>query len=116
VLLNTTAALATAYATNNAGPVHQRADPLRPDRARFLACCTRSPTSSGFCERSPNGRLGSNHPAQAGATRQRGVRQLHDGRPRPVALEMPLDVMALETEVALPAAAEAAGPTMPDRS
>src|SRR5207248_1365694 len=29
-------------------------------------------------------------------------RQLADGRPRPVALEMPLDIMALETEIALP--------------
>ena len=41
-------------------------------------------------------------------------RQLRDGRPRPVALEMPLDVMALETEVALPAAGSAAAVTMPD--
>src|SRR5205085_3858654 len=29
-------------------------------------------------------------------------RQMVDGRPRPVALEMPLDIMALEAEVALP--------------
>src|ERR1700730_17164985 len=33
--LNTTAALATAYATNTPVLWHQRADPLRPDRARF---------------------------------------------------------------------------------
>src|SRR5262249_60878442 len=37
-----------------------------------------------------------------------------DGRPRPVALEIPLDVMALETQVALPAAGEPPASTIPD--
>src|SRR5207248_5476941 len=35
-------------------------------------------------------------------------------RPRPVGLEMPLDVMAVETEVALPAAGEPPPLTRPD--
>ena len=41
-------------------------------------------------------------------------RQMRDGRPRPVALEMPLDIMALEAEVALPDAGSAPPPPPPD--
>jgi acetolactate synthase-1/2/3 large subunit len=44
------------------------------------------------------------HPTQTRKLVNEAFRQLRDGRPRPVGLEMPLDVMALETEVALPEA------------
>src|SRR5712691_10575781 len=43
-----------------------------------------------------------NHPSETGKLVNEAFRQLGDGRPRPVALEMPLDIMALEGEVALP--------------
>jgi len=42
------------------------------------------------------------HPSETGKRVNEAFRQLADGRPRPVALEMPLDIMALETEIALP--------------
>jgi hypothetical protein len=42
------------------------------------------------------------HPSETGKRVNEAFRQLADGRPRPVALEMPLDIMALETELALP--------------
>ncbi len=50
------------------------------------------------------------HPTEAGKRVNEAFRQLRDGRPRPVGLEIPPDVLALATEVALPAAdAGAAG-------
>ena len=101
-LLNTTAALATAYATNapvlcisgqipstligrGFGLLHEV-----PDQLSILRSLTKS------AERI-------NHPSETGKRVNEAFRRLADGRPRPVALEMPLDVMALETEVALPA-------------
>jgi acetolactate synthase-1/2/3 large subunit len=100
-LLNTTAALATAYATNapvlcisgqipstligrGFGLLHEV-----PDQLAILRGLTKS------AERI-------NHPSETGKRVNEAFRQLADGRPRPVALEMPLDVMALEGEVALP--------------
>ena len=103
-LLNTTAALSTAYATNapvlcisgqipsnligrGFGLLHEI-----PDQLAILRGLTK------WAERI-------NHPSETGKLVNEAFRQLADGRPRPVALEMPLDIMALEGEVALPAAA-----------
>jgi acetolactate synthase-1/2/3 large subunit len=100
-LLNTTAALATAYATNapvlcisgqipsnligrGFGLLHEI-----PDQLAILRGLTK------WAERI-------NHPTETGKLVNEAFRQLGDGRPRPVALEMPLDIMALEGEVALP--------------
>ncbi|HTV44323.1 MAG TPA: thiamine pyrophosphate-dependent enzyme [Stellaceae bacterium] len=100
-LLNTTAALATAYATNSPvlcisgqipstligrgfGLLHEV-----PDQLAILRGLTK------WAERI-------NHPSEAGKRVNEAFRELADGRPRPVALEMPLDIMALEAEVALP--------------
>src|SRR5712691_7132742 len=55
-----------------------------------------------------------NHPSETGKFVNEAFRQLGDGRPRPVALEMPLDIMALESEVALPAADAPPAPPTPD--
>src|ERR1700745_186450 len=112
-LLNTTAALSTAYATNapvlcisgqipsdligrGFGLLHEI-----PDQLRILEPLTKWPARIS-------------HPTQTGKLVNEAFRQLRDGRPRPVALEMPLDVMALSTEVALPAAEGALDVTMPD--
>jgi acetolactate synthase I/II/III large subunit len=112
-LLNTTAALSTAYATNSPvlcisgqipsnligrgfGLLHEV-----PDQLTILRGLTK------WAERI-------NHPSEAGKRVSEAFRQLADGRPRPVALEMPLDIMALETEVALPDAEEPPPPSMPD--
>ncbi len=56
-----------------------------------------------------------NHPTETGKLVNEAFRQLADGRPRPVALEMPLDIMALDSEVALPMR-EAAAPAAAARS
>src|SRR5881227_2077188 len=100
-VLNTTAALATAYATNapvlcisgqipsnligrGFGLLHEV-----PDQLAILKGLTKWATRI-------------DHPSETGKRVNEAFRQLADGRPRPVALEMPLDIMALETEVALP--------------
>src|SRR6266513_136779 len=95
-VLNTTAALATAYATN----------------APVLCISGQIPSNLigrgfGLLHEAPGraARLRVPAPAWRAAFRARlagACRQLADGSPRPVALEMPLDIMALETEVALP--------------
>lgn len=101
-LLNTTAALATAYATNapvlcisgqipsnligrGFGLLHEI-----PDQLSILRGLTK------WADRI-------NHPSETGRLVNEAFHQLGQGRPRPVALEMPLDIMALEGEVALPA-------------
>src|SRR5260370_5924843 len=55
-----------------------------------------------------------NHPSETGKLVDEAFRQLGDGRPRPVALEMPLDIMALEREVALPAVQAPPAAPLPD--
>ena len=57
-----------------------------------------------------------NHPTETGKLVNEAFRQLADGRPRPVALEMPLDIMALESEVALPDGRRAPAPPPPPDS
>jgi acetolactate synthase-1/2/3 large subunit len=112
-LLNTTAALSTAYATNTPvlcisgqipsnligrgfGLLHEV-----PDQLAILRGLTK------WAERI-------NHPTEVGKLVNEAFRQLADGRPRPVALEMPLDIMALESEVALPAVEGPPAPPPPD--
>jgi acetolactate synthase I/II/III large subunit len=112
-LLNTTAALSTAYATNTPvlcisgqipsnligrgfGLLHEI-----PDQLSILRGLTK------WAERI-------NHPSETGKLVNEAFRQLADGRPRPVALEMPLDIMALETEVAVPAVGASPQPPPPD--
>ena len=79
-----------------------------------MACCTRSPTSSASFERLTKWAARIDHPTQAGALVNEAFRQLRDCRPRPVGLEIPPDVLALPTEVALPAAGPAPPVTEPD--
>jgi acetolactate synthase-1/2/3 large subunit len=54
------------------------------------------------------------HPTRTGALVNEAFRQMAEGRPRPVGLEMPLDVMALETELRLPEPCTAPEPPQPD--
>src|SRR5579862_2816255 len=112
-LLNTTAALATAYACNTPvlcisgqipstligrgfGLLHEI-----PDHLAILKGLTKWASRI-------------NHPSETGNLVNEAFRQLGDGRPRPVALEMPLDIMALESEVVLPAIAAPPPPPTPD--
>ncbi|HLI12021.1 MAG TPA: thiamine pyrophosphate-dependent enzyme [Alphaproteobacteria bacterium] len=111
--LNTTAALATAYATNTPvlcisgqipshligrgfGMLHEI-----PDQLSILRGLTKW-----------TARI--EHPTQTGALVNEAFRQLAEGRPRPVGLEMPLDVMALESELTLPEADGVAAPPAAD--
>src|SRR5580704_14709074 len=112
-LLNTTAALATAWATNAAvlcisgqipsdligrgfGLLHEI-----PDQLAILTGLTK------FAARI-------SHPSETGKLVNEAFRQLADGRPRPVALEMPLDVMAMNAALDLPAPGAAPVPPEPD--
>src|SRR5437764_4539618 len=112
-VLNTAAALATAYATNapvlcisgqipsnligrGFGLLHEV-----PDQLAILRGLTK------WAERI-------DHPTETGKLFNEAFRQLADGRPRPVALEMPLDIMALKGEVSLPEPESALPPPPPD--
>ena len=101
-LLNTTAALATAYATN--APVLCISGQIPSDLiGRGFGLLHEIPDQLGILRTLTKwaGRI--EHPTQTGPLVNEAFRQLREGRPRPVGLEIPPDVLALETEVALPA-------------
>src|SRR6266581_5034021 len=101
-LLNTMAALSTAYATN--APVLCISGQVPSDLiGRGFGLLHEIPDQLGILQTLTKWAARIDHPTQTGKLVNEAFRQLHDGRPRPVALEMPLDVMALESEVALPA-------------
>ncbi|MGC2201061.1 MAG: thiamine pyrophosphate-dependent enzyme [Stellaceae bacterium] len=112
-LLNTTAALATAYATN--APVLSISGQIPSDLiGRGFGLLHEIPDQLGILRSLTKWAARINHPTETGKLVNEAFRQLRDGRPRPVALEMPLDVMALDTEVALPGAEARPALTMPD--
>ncbi len=107
-LLNTTAGLATAYATN--APVLCVAGQVQSDMiGRGFGLLHEIPDQLGILQRLTKWAARIEHPSQAGKLVNEAFRQLRDGRPRPVGLEIPPDVLALAGDVALPAA-EAAPP------
>jgi acetolactate synthase-1/2/3 large subunit len=102
-LLNTTAALATAYATN--APVLCISGQVPSDMiGRGFGLLHEIPDQLGILQRLTKWAARVDHPTQAGKLVNEAFRQLRDGRPRPVGIEIPPDVLALQTEVALPAA------------
>src|SRR5689334_17201280 len=112
-LLNTTAALSTAYATNT--PVLCISGQIPSDLiGRGFGLLHEIPDQLGILRTLTKWAARIDHPTQTGKRVKEAFRQLLDGRPRPVALEMPLDVMALETNVALRAPGEPPVITMPD--
>jgi len=112
-LLNTTAALSTAYATNT--PVLCISGQIPSDLiGRGFGLLHEIPDQLGILRTLTKWAARVSHPTETGKLVNDAFRQLRDGRPRPVALEMPLDVMALSTEVALPAAEKPPDVTMPD--
>jgi acetolactate synthase-1/2/3 large subunit len=112
-VLNTTAALATAYATNarvlcitGQIPSHQIGRGLGvlheiPDQLAILRGLTKWVARI-------------EHPAQVPDLVSEAFAQLHTGRPRPVALEVPPDVLALEADVTLREVPDAYPATAPD--
>jgi acetolactate synthase I/II/III large subunit len=112
-LLNTTAALSTAYATN--APVVCISGQIPSDLiGRGFGLLHEIPDQLRILKTLTKWAARIDHPTQAGRLVNEAFRQLRDGRPRPVGLEMPLDVMALETEVTLPAADGLPPVTTPD--
>jgi acetolactate synthase I/II/III large subunit len=101
-LLNTTAALATAYATNS--PVLCISGQIPSNLiGRGFGLLHEIPDQLSILKGLTKWASRIDHPTEAGKLVNEAFRQLGDGRPRPVALEMPLDIMALESEVVLPA-------------
>src|SRR5260370_28535060 len=112
-LLNSIAALSTAYATN--APVLCISGQIPSDLiGRGFGLLHEIPDQLGVLRTLTKWAARITHPTQTGQLVNEAFRQLRDGPPRPVALEMPLDVMALETEVALPAARDSPAITMAD--
>jgi len=111
-LLNTTAALATAYACNT--PVLAVAGQI-PTTAigRGFGMLHEIPDQLSLIRGLTKWAERIDHPAQAPATIDEAFRQLNTGRPRPVEVEMAPDILTQEAEVALrdaPAAYEAPEP------
>jgi acetolactate synthase-1/2/3 large subunit len=112
-LLNTTAALATAYATN--APVLCISGQIPSDSiGRGFGLLHEIPDQLAILKSLTKWAARIQHPSETGTRVNEAFRQLRDGRPRPVGLEIPPDVLALATEVALPAAAPPPEPTPPD--
>jgi acetolactate synthase I/II/III large subunit len=113
-LLNTTAALATAYATN--APVLCISGQVASDLiGRGFGLLHEIPDQLGILQRLTKWAARIDHPTQTGKLVNEAFRQLRDGRPRPVGLEIPPDVLALATEVSLPGAAAAPDRVAPDQ-
>ena len=112
-VLNTTAALATAYATNarvlcisGQIPSHQI--------GRGLGVLHEIPDQLGILRGLSKWAARVEHPTQVPDLVNEALAQLHTGRPRPVALEIPSDVLALESDVALRDAPDTYAAAAPD--
>lgn len=100
-LLNTTAALATAYATN--APVLCISGQIPSDLiGRGFGLLHEIPDQLAILKGLTKWAARINHPTETGKLVNEAFRQLADGRKRPVALEMPLDIMARSYAVTLP--------------
>jgi acetolactate synthase I/II/III large subunit len=112
-LLNTTAALATAYATN--APVLCVSGQIPSDLiGRGFGLLHEIPDQLAILKGLTKWAARISHPSETGKLVNEAFRQLVDGRPRPVALEMPLDVMARPYNLTLPAPEPALAAPEPD--
>ncbi len=99
-VLNTTAALATAYACNSpvlcvTGQIHS------PYIGRGVGQLHEIPDQLGVLERLTKYAARGNHPTEIPGLVREAFRQMGSGRPRPAAIEVPPDVLQLRTEVDL---------------
>lgn len=105
-LLNTTAALSTAYATN--APVLCLTGQIASTSiGRGLGLLHEIPDQLGVLRSLTKWAMRINSPAEAPGLVAEAFHQLHTGRPRPVGLEVPPDILAASAEVDLT-------PIMPD--
>lgn len=111
--LNTTAALATAYATNT--PVLCIAG-QNPSQliGRGFGLLHEIPDQLAIMKGLTKWAARIDHPTQAGPILNRAFRELAEGRPRPVGIEAPADVLLRECEVALPAPEPGSAPLAAD--
>jgi acetolactate synthase-1/2/3 large subunit len=111
-VLNTAAALCTAYACN--APVLCLTGQI-PSRAigRGRGELHELPDQLATLRTLTKWAARIDHPAQVAEHVERAFQELTSGRPRPVSLEMPMDIMALEAQVA-PSVPRAAAVLEPD--
>src|ERR671919_1127901 len=109
--LNTTAALATAYACNAPVLCLSGQVPLRRI-GRAFGLLHELPDQLGIMQRLTKWAARIEAPHEAPHLVARAIEQMQTGRPRPVALEIPMDVLAQEAMVAdaMPRAGEVAHP------
>src|SRR5258708_35864858 len=102
--LNTTAALATAYATN--APVLCISGQIASDLiGRGFGLLHEIPDQLGILRRLTKWAARIEHPPPTGKLVNQAIRQLHHGRPRPVGLEVPPYLLAFKSESASPPSA-----------
>ena len=112
-LLNTTAALSTAYATGT--PVLCLSGQIPSHLiGRGFGMLHEIPDQLAILKGLTKWAARIEHPSHVGRLVNEAFRELGAGRQRPVGIEVPLDVLALETELSLPAAAEADAPAPAD--
>lgn len=99
-LLNTTAALATAYSTN-AKVLCLTGQIASTQIGRGFGMLHEIPDQLGILQSLTKWATRINSPAEAPALVAEAFRQLHTGRPRPVGLECPPDVLSAKTAVDL---------------
>ncbi len=112
--LNTTAALATAYALGApvfcvTGQIHSAF------LGKGVGELHEIPDQIGTMRGLTKWAARADHPTQIPALMRDGFKALKSGRPQPVGIEVPLDILAMRTEVTMapPAAAEAPPPVDP---
>ena len=100
-ILNTTAALSTAYGCS--APVLAFTGQIPSDAiGRGLGMLHEIPDQLGILERLTKHAARIDHPSQAPRAVAEAFRQLRSDRPRPVALEVPMDVLAMKAPVGDP--------------
>jgi len=112
-VLNTTAALATAYAANAPVLCLSGQIPLAMI-GRGLGFLHEIPDQLGILQRLTKWAARIEHPAAAPHLVDEAFRQMLSGRKRPVALEVPLDVLAQPAEVTLGTPSEPEPPPIAD--
>jgi acetolactate synthase-1/2/3 large subunit len=111
--LNTTAALSTAYATNAPVLCLSGQIPLQM-LGRGFGMLHEIPDQLAILRGLTKWAARIEHPTQVGRLLNDAFRELRTGRPRPVGLEVPLDVLAQATELKLPEAGAVEPPPAPD--
>jgi len=100
-ILNTTAALSTAYGCS--ARVLALTGQIPSDTiGRGLGMLHEIPDQLGILERLTKHAARINHPTEAPRAVAEAFRQLRSGRPRPVALETPMDILAMKAPVGEP--------------